>query len=168
MKRAFITGITGQDGSYLTEYLLDQCYEVHGVIRRASTFGTGDTARDSGAASVGVWGTGSASREFLYVDDAVRAIVTATPRYDDPDPVNIGTGREVTIQSLVEMIAELTGFDGGVIWDTSKPNGQPRHMLDTSRARERFGFGAEVELEGGLRRTNDWSVVNSQPASSWI
>jgi len=114
------------------------------------------TARDTGADTVEVWGTGAASREFLYVDDAARAIVTATSRYDDPDPVNIGAAREVTIRDLVEMIGGLTGFAGEIAWDTAKPDGQPRRMLDTSRARERFGFEAEVDLEEGLRRTIQW------------
>lgn len=113
-------------------------------------------ARESGSESVEVWGTGSASREFLYVEDAARAIVLATERYDDPDPVNVGAGREVTIRELVEMIGALTGFTGEIRWDTSKPDGQPRRMLDTRRARERFGFEAEVGLEDGLRRTIDW------------
>lgn len=113
-------------------------------------------ARESGSRYVEVWGTGSASREFLYVEDAARAIVLATERYDDPDPVNVGAGREVTIRELVEMIGGLTGFAGEIRWDTTKPDGQPRRMLDTRRARERFGFEAEVGLEDGLRRTIDW------------
>lgn len=113
-------------------------------------------ARDSGSEYVDVWGTGSASREFLYVEDAARAIVLATERYDDPDPVNVGAGREVTIRELVEMIGALTGFDGEIRWDATKPDGQPRRMLDTTRARERFGFEAEVDLEDGMRRTIDW------------
>jgi GDP-L-fucose synthase len=114
------------------------------------------TARDTGASEVEVWGTGSASREFLYVDDAARGIVLATERYDDPDPVNIGAGREVTIRDLVGLIADLTGYKGDIRWDTSRPDGQPRRMLDTTRARERLGFEAEVDLEEGLRRTIAW------------
>lgn len=114
------------------------------------------TARDAGADEVEVWGTGAASREFLYVDDAARGIVMATQAYDDADPVNIGTGREITIKDLVELIADLVGYKGTIRWDTSKPDGQPRRMLDTSRAKERFGFTAEVDLEEGLRRTIDW------------
>lgn len=114
------------------------------------------TARDEGAAQVEVWGTGTASREFLYVSDAARGIVTAAERYDDAEPVNLGAGREVTIHDLVEMIARLVGYEGAIRWDTSKPDGQPRRMLDTSRARERFGFAAEVDLEEGLRATIKW------------
>ena len=113
-------------------------------------------ARDRGQDEVEVWGTGTASREFLYVDDAARGIVAATEAYDDPDPVKIGAGREVTIRELVEMIAGLTGYKGAIRWDASKPDGQPRRMLDTTRAAERFGFSAEVGLEEGLRRTIDW------------
>ncbi len=117
-------------------------------------------ARDGGAESVEVWGTGSPSREFLHVDDAARAIALATGQYEEPDPVNIGAGREVTIRELVELIAELTGFQGEITWDTSRPDGQPRRMLDTTRARERFGFEAAVPLEEGLRETIDWWVEN--------
>lgn len=113
-------------------------------------------ARDRGAAHVEVWGTGAASREFLYVDDAARAIVLAAERYDDPEPVNVGAGEEITIRDLVEVIAKLTGFTGEVRWDTSRPDGQPRRMLDTTRARDRFGFTAEVGFEDGLRRTITW------------
>lgn len=114
------------------------------------------TARDNKNPQVEVWGTGSASREFLYVADAARAIILATKRFDGPEPVNIGTHREITIKDLVMLIAHLTGFEGEVLWDTSKPDGQPRRMLDTSRAREYFGFEAEIDLEEGLRRTIAW------------
>jgi GDP-L-fucose synthase len=98
-------------------------------------------------------GTGSASREFLYVDDAAEGIVLAAERYDGPEPVNLGVGREITIRELVELIAEVTGFTGDIRWDPSKPDGQPRRAVDTSRARERFGFGAGTTFSEGLRRT---------------
>jgi len=114
------------------------------------------TAQEAGDAHVDVWGTGSASREFLYVEDAARAILLATQRYDGAEPVNIGTHREITIRDLVILIAELTGFKGEVRWDASKPDGQPRRMLDTTRAKEYFGFEAQVELEEGLGRTITW------------
>jgi len=114
------------------------------------------TAEESGDTHVEVWGTGSASREFLYVEDAARAIVLATKTYDGSEPVNIGTHREITIRDLVLLIADLTGFTGEVRWDTSKPDGQPRRMLDTTRAEEYFGFKAETHLEEGLRKTIDW------------
>jgi GDP-L-fucose synthase len=110
--------------------------------------------------TVTLWGTGSASREFLHVDDAARAIALATSDYDEPDPVNIGTGREITIKDLAELIRKLSGFEGEIVWDASKPDGQPRRGLDTSRARERFGFQAEVSLEDGLASTIDWWVTN--------
>jgi GDP-L-fucose synthase len=113
-------------------------------------------AREAGSASVKVWGTGSASREFLYVEDAARAIILATKHYDGPDPINVGTGREITIRDLVALIAKLTDFAGDVRWDSSKPDGQPRRSLDTSRARESFGFVATTSLEDGLRQTINW------------
>jgi GDP-L-fucose synthase len=114
------------------------------------------SARDSAHSHVEVWGTGSASREFLYVDDAARGIVLAAERYDDPDPVNLGVGQEVRIRELVATIASLTGFEGEIRWDTSRPDGQPRRMLDTRRALERFEFSAQVPLDEGLRRTIEW------------
>lgn len=110
----------------------------------------------TGSKSVDVWGTGKASREFIYVDDAARGIALAAERYDKPEPVNIGSGIEISINRLVEIIAKLTGFEGTVNWDTSKPDGQPRRCLDVSRAREEFGFEAEMDFEEGLRRTVDW------------
>jgi GDP-L-fucose synthase len=113
-------------------------------------------ARDGGADHIDVWGTGSASREFLYVDDAAAAIVLATERYDDADPVNLGVGHEITIRDLVALIVTATGFEGEVRWDATKPDGQPRRALDTSRARERFGFVAKTSFEDGLKATIDW------------
>jgi GDP-L-fucose synthase len=110
-------------------------------------------AVDEGLPAVTLWGTGTPSREFLYVDDAARALVLAAERYDLSEPVNIGTGTETRIRDLAETIARLTGFEGETIWDTSRPDGQPVRYLDVSRARERFGFEAEVGLEDGLRRT---------------
>ena len=109
----------------------------------------------TGADHIEVWGTGAASREFLYVEDAAEGIVLATERYDGAEPVNLGTGREITIRELVELIARLTGFTGELRWDTSKPDGQPRRALDTSRAAERFGFRARTTFEEGLRATID-------------
>jgi GDP-L-fucose synthase len=113
-------------------------------------------ARDSGAHHIDVWGTGSASREFLYVDDAAEGIVLAAAGYDGAEPVNLGVGREITIGALVQMIVELTRFDGEIRWDPSKPDGQPRRALDTSRARDRFGFAATTEFRDGLVRTVEW------------
>ena len=107
---------------------------------------------------VEVWGTGSASREFLYVGDAARGIVLATERYNKPDPVNLGAGFEISIKELVKIIQKYTGFSGTIHWDTSKPDGQPRRCLVTSRAKEEFGFEAQVPFEEGLRRTVEWYV----------
>lgn len=117
-------------------------------------------ARDAGAESIEVWGTGSASREFLFVDDAADGIVRAAELYDGPEPVNLGAGREVTIRELVEMIVGMTGFKGRVRWDPTKPDGQPRRALETSRARERFGFVALTSFEDGLQRTIEWYEQN--------
>ena len=103
-----------------------------------------------------LWGDGSPSREFLYVDDCVEGLLLAAERYDGPEPVNLGTGVETTIRELAETIAELTGFEGEMVWDTTMPNGQPRRQLDASRAAELFGFHARTSLHDGLLRTIDW------------
>jgi GDP-L-fucose synthase len=113
-------------------------------------------ARDVASPTIEVWGTGAASREFLYVEDAAEGIVLAAERYDGSEPVNLGVGHEITIRELVETIARLTGFVGEIRWDASKPDGQPRRALDTSRARERFGFVARTGFEDGLRATIEW------------
>lgn len=113
-------------------------------------------ARESGAEAIEVWGTGKASREFLYVADAAEAIVLAAERYDGAEPVNIGAGAEIMIRDLVPLIAKLTGFEGRIDWDASKPDGQPRRMLDVSRARDYFGFEATTGFEEGLRETVAW------------
>jgi GDP-L-fucose synthase len=121
-------------------------------------------ARERDELGVIAWGTGSASREFLYVEDAAEGIVLATQRYNGAEPVNLGAGREITIRDLTHTIARLCDFEGEVVWDASQPDGQPRRMLDTSRARERFGFVARTPFEEGLRRTIDWYVANRTPA----
>jgi len=113
-------------------------------------------AVEAGAGHIELWGTGSASREFLYVDDAAEGIVLAAERYDDPDPVNLGTDHEVPIRELVVEIAAATGFTGELRWDASKPDGQPRRRVDTSRAQERFGFTASTSFAEGLERTVAW------------
>ncbi len=115
-----------------------------------------------GLDEVVVWGTGSASREFLYVEDAAHAIVLATEHYNGSEPVNIGAGREISIKNLVEIIGKETGFTGKVIWDTEKPDGQPRRCLDTSRAKEWFGFESETSFETGLRETIQWYTKSIQ------
>jgi len=110
--------------------------------------------------SITVWGTGKATREFLYVEDAAEAIVLATEKYNKPDPVNLGAGFEISIKDLVELIAKLTDFKGEIIQDSSKPDGQPRRMLEVSRAEKEFGFKAKTSFEEGLRKTIDWYLSN--------
>ena len=113
-------------------------------------------AKRSGAPEIVVWGDGLATREFIYVDDVADGIVLATEKYNEPDPLNIGVGFEISIRDLVERIVRLTGYAGKVVWDTTKPNGQPRRMLDVRPAKGRFGFEAKVGFEEGLRRTIEW------------
>ncbi|HEX5370144.1 MAG TPA: GDP-L-fucose synthase [Dehalococcoidia bacterium] len=113
-------------------------------------------AREASIDSIEVWGSGAASREFVFAEDAAEGIVLATERYDGADPVNIGAGFEITIRDLLALIVELTRYRGRIDWDTSKPDGQPRRMLDTSRARERFGFEARTGFREGLQRTIAW------------
>jgi GDP-L-fucose synthase len=113
-------------------------------------------ARDAGRGELSAWGTGSASREFLYVDDCAEGLLLALEKYDSPEPMNIGSGREISIRQITELIARLTGFAGRIVWDPSKPDGQPRRCLDVSRARDTIGFVARTSLEDGLRRTIQW------------
>lgn len=155
--------------SYKREYGMDAA-----VVVPVNLFGPGDNfdlhtshvipalirkcieAKRRGDEKIICWGTGSASREFLYVDDAAEGIIVATEKMDDPLPINLGTGREIKIKDLVELIARLCEFDGEIEWDSTKPDGQPRRCLDTSRAQEHLGWQAEVELEQGLARTIEW------------
>jgi GDP-L-fucose synthase len=123
-------------------------------------------AVETGADHIEVWGTGSASREFLYVDDAAEGLVLAAERYDGADPVNLGTDEELPIRDLVGLIAAATGFGGEIRWDTSKPDGQPRRRVDPSRAASSFGFKAEVPFAEGLRRTVDWYLAHRAEAVS--
>ena len=113
-------------------------------------------AKEAGVAEVEVWGDGSPTREFLYVEDAAEGILLATEHYNGAEPVNLGSGHEISIKNLAELIQRLTGYQGQLVWNTSKPNGQPRRGLDTTRAEEYFGFKAAVSFEEGLRRTIDW------------
>jgi GDP-L-fucose synthase len=113
-------------------------------------------AQESGEREIVLWGDGSPTREFLYVEDCAEAIVLAAQRYDGGDPVNVGTGVETSIRETVELVAELTGYEGEIVWDTSMPNGQPRRSLDASRAKELFGFEAKTPLREGLERTIAW------------
>ncbi len=162
----------GLDGVYLLpvnlygpgdNFDLESSHVIPALIRKC------EEARVAGRDEVVCWGTGSASREFLYVDDCADAIVAATERIDDPVPINLGAHREIKIRELTETIARLTGFAGELVWDTSKPDGQPRRCLDTSRATELLGFTAATDFEDGLRRTIEWyreHVAAGSPATS--
>jgi GDP-L-fucose synthase len=121
-------------------------------------------ARDAGDEAVDVWGTGTATREYLYVEDAAKAIVTAAERHEGTDPINLGTNREVTIRETVETIARLVGFTGELRWDPSKPDGQPRRRVDATRAYELLGWRAETPFEEGLGATIDWYLANRDEA----
>ena len=133
---------------------LDTSHVIPAMIRKFLE------AQERGEREVVLWGDGSPTREFLYVEDAAEGIVAATERYDSPEPVNLGRGEEVPIRDLAGTIAELTGFQGQIVWDTTKPNGQPRRMLDVSRAAEQFGFIARTSLPEGLRHTVAWYSAN--------
>lgn len=113
-------------------------------------------AQEGGQETIEVWGDGSPTREFLYVEDAAEGILLAAERYNKPAPVNLGSGYEISIKDLAELIQRLTGYQGRLVWNTDKPNGQPRRALDTSRALAEFGFKAQTNFEEGLRRTIDW------------
>jgi GDP-L-fucose synthase len=121
-------------------------------------------AKESGADHIDVWGTGAASREFLYVDDAARGIVLAAEHYDGVEPANLGADRELPIRDLVTIICDLVGFEGEVRWDTSKPDGQPRRGVDASRAEKEFGFKAVTDFDDGIRRTLDWYLSHRDEA----
>jgi GDP-L-fucose synthase len=135
--------------SHVIPALIKKCYE----------------AVDANADSITCWGTGSASREFLYVDDAAAGIVGAAASHTGEEPVNLGSGQEITIADLTYLIAELVGFQGEIVWDTSKPDGQPRRWLDTSRAEREFGFRAGTDLREGLAKTIDWYRASRQAAT---
>jgi GDP-L-fucose synthase len=113
-------------------------------------------AKERGDSAVEVWGTGRATREFLYVEDAAEGIVLATERYDRSEPVNLGSGMEISIRELADIIARIVGYEGEILFDVSKPDGQPRRCLDTTRAERYFGFRAHTPFEEGLRKTVEW------------
>ncbi|MCA9295120.1 MAG: GDP-L-fucose synthase [Phycisphaerales bacterium] len=136
---------------------LETSHVIPALIRKCIT------ARDEGADHIMCWGTGSASREFLYVDDAAEGILRAAEIMEEPTPINLGTNMEITIKALVELIAKLTNFTGEIRWDATKPDGQPRRCLDTSRGRELLKWSAQVSFEEGLRRTITWWETEGQP-----
>jgi GDP-L-fucose synthase len=117
-------------------------------------------AKESGEKFITLWGTGKATREFLYVEDAAEGIILATEKYNKSDPVNLGTGSEISIKDLAELLSELAGFNGEIRWDTSKPDGQPRRLLDVSKAEKEFGLRSKVSLREGLKRTIEWYKAN--------
>jgi GDP-L-fucose synthase len=123
-------------------------------------------AKEGGKGEVVMWGDGSPTREFLYVEDAARGILLAAERYDGDQPVNLGSGREISIRDLVAKLATLLDYTGRIVWDTSKPNGQPRRLLDVSRAKEAFGFTAEMSFDEGLRRTVEWYLAKRKAKTS--
>ncbi|GAB4504855.1 MAG: GDP-L-fucose synthase [Anaerolineales bacterium] len=133
---------------------LQTSHVIPALIRKAVE------AQERGEKELVVWGDGSPTREFLYVEDAADGIVTAAEKYNGAEPVNLGSGYEISIKDLAEMIVRLTGFTGKLVWDTSKPNGQPRRGLDVSRAKELFGWSAQVPFEEGMRRTIEWFKEN--------
>lgn len=131
-------------------FSLDTSHVIPALIRKCVE------AKERRDPLVTCWGDGSSTREFLYVEDAAEAVAGALLRYDGPEPVNLGSGQEISIRQLVALIAELTGFKGGIVWDSSFPNGQPRRSLDTSKAQSFFGFKAKTPFREGLRKTIDW------------
>ena len=133
---------------------LSSSHVIPAVIRKCIE------ARNAGAPSITAWGSGRPTREFLYVEDAARGILAAAERYDKPAPVNLGSGCEISIKGLVELIVELTGFEGEIEWDASQPDGQPRRSLDTSRAQVEFGFAATTDFRDGLQQTIRWCERN--------
>lgn len=138
---------------------LNSSHVVAAMIRRFTE------AAARGDETVTLWGDGSATRDFLYVEDAADAVVAALERYDGPEPVNVGSGRETRIDGLAGLIAGLTGFEGRIVWDRRRPNGQPRRVVDTSRAEALFGFRARTSLEEGLRRTVQWYASRQRCAA---
>ncbi len=142
------------------DFDLESAHVIPAIIRKCIE------ARDRGDDSITAWGSGEPTREFLYVTDAARGILNATEELDRSEPVNLGSGAEVSIRDLVETIAELTDFEGDIEWDTSKPDGQPRRKLDISRAKEYFDWDAKIDFEEGLQETINWyeSVRDQHPA----
>lgn len=128
------------DASHVIPALIKKCFD----------------AIKKGKDSISVWGTGKPTREFLYIEDCAEAILLAAEKYNKPDPVNIGAGFEISIEELTNLVMKLTGFKGKVVWDTSKPDGQPRRMLDIQKAKREFGFVAKTSFQKGLKKTVEW------------
>lgn len=144
------------------DFSLKYSHVIAALIRKALH------AIENNEKEIVVWGTGNASREFLFVEDAAEAIILATERYNKPEPINVGTGKEISIKNLAELIGELVGFKGKIVWDTSKPDGQPRRCLDVSKAKKEFGFEAKTDIEEGLKKTIEWYNINRDNLEQWI
>jgi len=158
----------GMNGIYLTpvnlygprdNFDLESCHVIPALIRKCLE------AKAAPTLEIVAWGTGSATREFLYVEDAADAIVAAAEKYEKPDPVNLGSGEEISIRTLLKRICEATGYSGSIRWDTTKPDGQPRRILDTARAAAEFGWRASTPFSNGLRKTIAWYEEHVQSAS---
>ena len=135
---------------------LETSHVIPALIKKAAD------AKKEGRDFIEAWGTGKATRDFLYVDDAAAGIILATEKYDNPEPINLGSGMEISIKNLVELICRLMDFKGEIRWDTTKPDGQPRRCLDTSRAEKEFGFKAKTSFEEGLKKTIDWYIARTE------
>lgn len=142
------------------DFDLETSHVIPAIIRKCIE------ARERGDESITAWGTGEPTREFLYVKDAAKGILDATETYNQSAPVNLGSGSEISIRELVEKIVELTDFEGDVEWDTSKPDGQPRRRLDTSRAKQEFGWEAATELDDGLKETINWYLESNNNSTN--
>jgi GDP-L-fucose synthase len=150
------------ESSHVIPALIRKCVEAKCSEAKAEVVSSGPVfSQPQPQPSITVWGTGKPTREFLYVEDAAEGIILATERYNKPDPVNLGSGFEISTKNLVELIAKLTNFKGKIIWDTSKPDGQPKRKLDTSRAEKEFGFKSKTNLEEGLERTIKWYIADT-------
>lgn len=147
------------DSSHVIPALIRKCAEA-GYSKAKDKVESSEPALPQPQPSIIVWGTGKPTREFLYVEDAAEGILLAAERYNKPEPVNLGAGFEISIKDLIDLIARFMNFKGRIIWDTSKPDGQPRRKLDTSRAYEEFGFKAKIPLEEGLKQTITWYREN--------
>jgi GDP-L-fucose synthase len=143
---------------------LETSHVIPALIRKCLEAMSEPSASSLQPPTITVWGTGKATREFLYVEDCAEAIILAAERYNKPEPVNLGSSYEISIKDLVRTIARLTGFEGKIIWDETKPNGQPRRKLDINRAEQEFGFRAKTSFEEGLQKTIDWYIRNRQTA----
>jgi len=147
--------------SHVIPAIIRKCLESHDSRNEIkSKINSAQRAISESQSCIKIWGTGNPTREFLYVEDAAEGIILATEKYNKTDPVNLGSGSEISIKELVKLIVKLTNFKGNIVWDTSKPDGQPRRRLDTTKAEKEFGFKAKTSLEEGLMQTIEWYMKN--------